>query len=173
MSTQPNSPRTPRVMSRMRRFFTRHVPFTIAGALVLIVVTAIGAYFYLSSAHFENVMRGRVVRNLESLTGGRVELQSFHWDLLNLEADMGGLVIHGLEAPGEAPWARVDHLHVAISIFDLGNPRILLRDLDIDQPQFHLIVYPDGATNQPHPKRKAKHNPHAIDQLFDLFGLAK
>jgi translocation and assembly module TamB len=168
MSTQPNSPRTPRVMSRMRRFFTRHVPFTIAGALVLIVVTAIGAYFYLSSAHFENVMRGRVVRNLESLTGGRVELQSFHWDLLNLEADMGGLVIHGLEAPGEAPWARVDHLHVAISIFDLGNPRILLRDLDIDQPQFHLIVYPDGATNQPHPKRKAKHNPHAIDQLFDL-----
>ena len=168
MSTQPNTPATPRAISRMRRFFTRHVPFTIAGALVLLIVTSIGAWFYLSSAHFENVMRGRIVRNLEKLTGGRVEIQSFHWRLLHLEADAGGLVIHGIEAPGEAPYARVDHIHVAFSVFDLANPRILLRDLDIAQPRFHLIVYPDGTTNQPHPLRKNKSNPHAIDQFFDL-----
>ena len=70
MSAQPNTPATRRVMSRMRRFFTRHVPFTIAGALVLIIVTSVGAYFYLSSAHFENVMRGRMVRNLEASPAG-------------------------------------------------------------------------------------------------------
>jgi translocation and assembly module TamB len=156
------------VTSRLRRFFTRHVPFTIAGALVLLIITAIGAYFYLSSAYFENVMRGRVVRNLETLTGGRVELESFHWHLLNLEAEIGGLVIHGLESPGEAPYARVNRLHIAISIFDLANPRILLTNLDIEQPQFHLIVYPDGTTNQPHPTRKPKRNPDAVDQLFNL-----
>jgi translocation and assembly module TamB len=168
MSTQPNTPPIPRVMSRMRRFFTRHVPFTIAGALVLLMVAAIGAYFYLSSAYFQNVMRERSVRNLEELTGGRVEIESFHWNLLDLDAEIGGLVIHGLEAPAEAPYARIDHIHVALTIFDLVNPRVQLRDLDIDRPQFHLIVYPDGATNQPHPRRKAKRNPHAIDQLFDL-----
>ena len=168
MSTQPNTPATRRAISRMRRFFTRHLPFTIAGALVLIIVTTVGAFFYLSSAHFENVMRGRIERNLEKLTGGRVEIESFHWNLLQFEADIGGLVIHGLEAPGEAPYASVDHLHVGISIFDLVNPRILLRDLDIVQPRFHLIVYPDGATNQPHPQQKSKSNPHAIDQLFNL-----
>ncbi len=82
MSTQPNTPPTPRVMSRMRRFLTRHVPFTIAGALALIVVITLGAYFYLSSAYFENVMRDRSVRNIEELTGGRVEIASFHWNLL-------------------------------------------------------------------------------------------
>jgi translocation and assembly module TamB len=156
------------VRSRLRRFFTRHVPFTIAGALALLIVIAIASYFYLSSAYFENVMRERSVRNIEELTGGRVEIESFHWDLLDLGADIGGLVIHGLEAPGEAPYARIDHIHMALTIFDLVNPRILLRDLDIAQPQFHLIVYPDGATNQPHPRRKPKSNPHTIDQFFDL-----
>jgi translocation and assembly module TamB len=168
MSTQPNTPPTPRVMSRMRRFFTRHVPFTIGAGLVLLILTAIGAYFYLSSAYFENVMRARSVRNLEAVTGGRVEIESFHWDLFNLEANIGGLVIHGLESPGEAPYARVDRLHIAISIFDIADPRYLLRDLDIQHPQFHLIVYPDGTTNQPHPKRKAKRNPQALDQFFNL-----
>ena len=168
MNTKPNASPTPRVTSRLRRFFTRHVPFTIAGALVLLILATIGAYFYLSSAYFENVMRGRIVSNLEKLTGGRVEIESFHWNLLHLEADIGGLVIHGLESPGEAPYAQVDRLHIAISVFDIANPRILLRDLDIAQPQFHLIVYPDGRTNQPHPQHKAKSNPHAIDQLFDL-----
>jgi translocation and assembly module TamB len=168
MNTEPNASPTPRVTSRLRRFFTRHVPITIAGALVLLSLATIGAYFYLSSAHFENVMRGRIVSNLEKLTGGRVEIESFHWNLRHLEADIGGLVIHGLESPGEAPYAQVDRLHIAISVFDIANPRILLRDLDIVQPQFHLIVYPDGKTNQPHPQRKTKSNPHAIDQLFDL-----
>jgi translocation and assembly module TamB len=152
----------------MRRFFTRHVPFTIAGALALLIVSTIASYFYLSSAYFENVMRERSVRNLEDLTGGRVEIQSFHWNLLDLDANIDGLVIHGLEAPDEAPYARVDHIHFALTIFDLVNPRILLRDLDIARPQFHLIVYPDGATNQPHPRHRAKSNPHTIDQLFDL-----
>jgi translocation and assembly module TamB len=168
MSAQPNRPATSRAMSRLRRFFTRHVPFTIAGALALVIVIAIGSYFYLSSAYFQNVMRERSVRNIEALTGGRVEIESFHWNLLDLDTDIGGLVIHGLEAPGEAPYARVDHIHMALTIFDLVNPRILLRDLDIAQPQFHLIVYPDGTTNQPHPKRKPKSNPRTIDQLFDL-----
>jgi len=168
MSTQPNTPATPRVMSRMRRFFTRHLPFTIAGAIALIIVITIGAYFYLSSAYFQTVMRIRSERHLEELTGGRVEIKSFHWDLLNLEADIGGLVIHGLESPEEAPYARVDHIHIALSIFDLVNPRILLRNLDISGPRVHLIVYPDGATNQPHPTRTSKKNSHAVDQFFDL-----
>jgi translocation and assembly module TamB len=168
MNTEPNASPTPRVTSRLRRFLTRHVPFTIAGALVLLILATIGAYFYLGSAHFEDVMRHSTVRSIERLTGGRVEIGSFHWNLLHLEADIGGLVIHGLEAPGEAPYAQVDRIHIAISVFGVANPRILLRDLDIAQPHFHLIVYPDGATNQPRPQHRAKGNPRAIDQLFDL-----
>ena len=43
----------------------------------------------------------------------------------------------------------------------------MLRDLEIDRPAFHFIVYPDGETNQPHPRRATKHRP-LIDTLFRL-----
>jgi translocation and assembly module TamB len=43
---------------------------------------------------------------------------------------------------------------------------VLLRDLEIIGPQFHLIVYPDGTTNQPQPRVQS--NMHPVDTLFDL-----
>lgn len=162
-------PRPPRrKWSRLRRFFFRHLPLSIAGLVVLLIFTAIGAYFYMSSARFENLVRGRLVAEMERLTGGRVEIASFHWRLLDLTADADGVVIHGLEAEGEAPYARVDHLHVDLSVLGLFSPRILLRELDIARPQIHLIVYPDGQTNQPHPLQAHGPGEPALDQLFDL-----
>ena len=163
----PEPPPLPR-RSRLRRFFLRHLPFTLAGLAVLLVLLTIGAYFFLSSIRFENIVRGRLAASIENLTGGRVEIGSFHWHLLNLQADVDGLVVHGLEAPGEAPYARIDHLRIRGSLLGFINPRILLRDLEITRPQFHLIVYPGGQTNQPHPRRPRKPGQPFLDQLFDL-----
>ena len=83
--------------------------------------------------------------------------------LTDLEAEAGGIVIHGLEDPGEAPYAQVESLRVRISILGFFSPRILLRELEVLKPQIHLIVYPDGSTNQPHPKspKKARQAGHA------------
>ena len=162
----PRQPR--RKWSRLRRFFFRHLPFSIAGLVTLAMFTAIGAYFYMSSPGFENLVRGRLVAEIERLTGGRVEMASFHWRLLDLEADVDGLVIHGLEAPGEAPYARIAHLRVDLSVLGIFSPRILLSDLEIARPQIHLIVYPDGQTNQPHPLRPRKPGEPVLDRLFNL-----
>ena len=82
---------------------------------------------------------------------------------LSLEAEADGLVIHGLEAPGEAPYAQVERLRVRVSVLGFWSPRILLRDLEILRPQLHLIVYPDGSTNQPQPRRKRKPGEPAMD----------
>ena len=49
---------------------------------------------------------------------------------------------------------------------DFWSPRVLLRDLELTQPQIHLIVYPDGSTNQPQPRKKTE--THPLDTLFDL-----
>ncbi len=157
-----------REWSRLRRFCLLHLPLSIAGLVILAVFAAIGAYFYMSSAGFENLVRGRLVSRIERLTGGRVEMASFHWRLLHLEADISGLVIHGLEAPGEAPYARVDRMRVDLSVLGFLSPRILLNDLEIARPQIHLIVYADGHTNQPHPLRPRSLGEPALDRLFDL-----
>jgi translocation and assembly module TamB len=163
----PEAEKAPRP-SRMRRFFLRHLPLSLAGAAILLAVTLVGLYFVASSSSFENFVRHRIMHRLETATGGRVEIASFHWRLLSLEAEAGGLVIHGLEAPGEAPYAQAERVRVRFSVLGFLSPRILLRDLDIVKPQLHLIVYPDGSTNQPQPRKPRKPGEPLLDRFLDL-----
>jgi translocation and assembly module TamB len=161
-------PSQPRKRSRLRRFFLRHVPLSLAALAILLAVAVVGVYFWASSSRGEAAMRERLVAWLEQATGGRVEIATFHWHLLNLEADAGGLVIHGLEAPGEAPYAQAENLRVKLTVLGFLSPRILLREADVTRPAFHLIVYVDGTTNQPHPGRPQKMKKSALDTFFDL-----
>ena len=153
---------------RLRRLFLRHLPLSAAAGAVLLALTVTGLFFWASSAEFEGLVRKHLVKLLEQSTGGRVEMASFHWDLLHLEADADGLAIHGLEAPGEAPYAQVERLQVRLSVFGFWSPRVLLRDLRVYRPGLHLIVYPGGSTNQPHPRKPRKKGKAALDALFDL-----
>jgi len=154
--------------SRLRRFFFRHLPLSICILLVLVAAAITGLYFWTSSQSFQNLVRQRIVHRLETVTGGRVQIASFHWNLRHLEASASGIVIHGLEAPGEAPYAEVQSLRLRLSILGFWSPRIILSDLQVTRPAFHLIVYPDGSTNQPHPRRPRKPGKPVIDTLFDL-----
>ena len=154
--------------SRLRRFFLRHVPLSIGALLVVAALLVVQLYFYASSASFQNVVRERLAVSLSNLTGGRVEIASFQWRLLHLEAQAGGIVIHGREARGEAPYAQIARLRAKISIFGILSPKIRLSDLEIDQPALHLIVYPDGSTNQPQPIRRRRPGKPVIERLFDL-----
>ncbi|HZB87028.1 MAG TPA: hypothetical protein VE291_00050, partial [Terracidiphilus sp.] len=138
------------------------------GCAVLLAVIAVAGYAWLNSASFESLVRRRLAAQLEQATGGRVEIGSFHWRLMDLEASLGGLVIHGREAANEAPYARVDEMHVRVSILNVLSPRILLRELVIRRPELHLIIYADGTTNQPRPKRASTNGRQMLNTLFDL-----
>jgi hypothetical protein len=138
--------------SRLRRFFLRHLPRTTAGLAILLAVAVTALYFLASSASFENFVRERMVHKLEMATGGRVEIRAFHWKLLKGEAEADGLVIHGLEGPGAAPYAQVERLRVRLSVLGFLSPRILLRDLEIyaekaGEPFTRQVL---RSRNQPH-----------------------
>src|SRR5271157_5881982 len=134
-----------------------------AGLFALLVV-AIG--WFLRSPAFEEIVRGRVVAQLEKATGGTVELQSLHWNLSNLEIEANGLTIHGLEPAGEAPLAHVDRLFVRLRVVSFVKTSIDLQQLTLDRPVVHIIVKPDGSTNLPEPRVKKTGDP--MQQLFDL-----
>jgi translocation and assembly module TamB len=166
---EPSEPARKARPSRLRRFFLLHLPLTVACAAAFLAVSLVGLYFFASSARFENFVREQMVRQLETATGGRVEIASFHWNLLHLEAEADGVVIHGLEGPGEAPYAQLGRLRVRLSLLGLfWSPRIRLHELEIFQPRLHLIVYPDGSTNQPRPRMPRKPGQPLTDRLFDL-----
>jgi translocation and assembly module TamB len=161
---EPEAPRP----SRLRRFFLRHLPLTVAAAAVLLAVTLTGLYYWASSPGFENFVRRQMVAKLEAATGGRVEIGSFHWHLLSLEAEADGVVIHGLEAPGETPYAQIEKVRVSWSKVGFWIPHFPLRELVILRPHLHLIVYSDGSTNQPQPSKPRKPGKPALDSFFDL-----
>jgi translocation and assembly module TamB len=157
-----------RKRTRLRRFFLRHLPLSLAAIATFLVFAAVVVYFIASSAGFENWMRKRIIAQVETATGGRTEISSFHWRLLHLEAEARGVVIHGTEDSNEAPYAEIDRLRVQVSIFGLFTPQISLRDLEIVQPRLHLIFYRDGSTNQPSPRTPQKRGKSGLDTFFDL-----
>jgi translocation and assembly module TamB len=169
-SEEPSQPAHPHrtMRTRLRRFFLRHLPLAVAITAVFLAILAVSLYFVASSATFENAVRKRLITQLEDLTGGRAEIASFHWRLLHFEAEADGVVIHGLEDPGEAPYAKIDRLRVVLSVRNLFSPIIRLRSLEIDRPSLHFIVYPNGSTNQPHPHQLQASPNSPIENLFEL-----
>ena len=161
-------PMPPASQEPVRRQNRRKILWLGGGATAILVALLVALCFWASSSACENLIRERLVAHIESMTGGRVEIASFHWHPFDLAAEADALVIHGREAAGEAPYVQVGKLRVRISVLGLWSPRILLRDLEIVHPSFHLIVYPDGSTNQPRPHNPAKSEKSALDTLFDL-----
>ena len=164
-ATPPNPTPTPAFApGRVRRLFFRAA---LVFVLVVVVLAGVGVW-YAGTPKFAELVRSKVVTELERVTGGRVELGAFQWSVLHLEFSADNLTIHGLEPPGEIPYAHVDRLYVRVKIFSFFRRKIGLRYLEADHPVIHLIVYPDGSTNQPHPKVKETGNKPLMNEIFDL-----
>ena len=130
-----------------------------AGVAIALAATVAVLALWTSSSQFEQLVRRRLAAQLQNVTGGRVEIGSYHWRITKLEIQADDVAIHGDEGPGEAPYARIDSLRVHLSILGVFSPRIELRELEIDRPQIHLIFYRDGQTNQPHPATPVASSP--------------
>jgi translocation and assembly module TamB len=141
---------------------------TVAASLLVAFLLIAGLLWYSSTPRFANMVRSRVVGALEDATGGRVELGAFHWSLRHLAVEVDNLTIHGLEGPGEVPYAHVDRLYVRARILAFIRPQVALNYLEADHPVLHLIVYPDGSTNQPRPRTRTSSNRSLADTIFNL-----
>jgi translocation and assembly module TamB len=132
--------------------------------------------WYSTTDDFNRRVGKEVVKVLEDATGGRVELRRISFDLRHLAIEADGLVIHGLEGPGEAPYLAVDKIELRVKLFNLFShvagtsvaSHVSLSFLGVDHPQFHLIVDKDGKTNQPEPKHPSASKTPLTDTLLDL-----
>ena len=124
----------------------------LAGIGVLVAVGVLFAGWYLTSDHFHEWTRRRLVAELEQITGGRVEVGNFVWNLSRLQFEVHDLTIHGLESPNEVPYFHADRLLIQARITSILHRNVALNRVEIASPVTHLIVYPDGHTNQPRPK---------------------
>jgi translocation and assembly module TamB len=139
-----------------------------AGIGLLLLAGVVGLAAYLTSDAFRDRVRARVVAELERMTGGKVEIESFTWNLSQLHFEARGLTIHGLEAPGEEPYVRADRVAVRLKIISLVSRQVALRELVIDHLALHLIVNPDGSTNQPRPGPGTSAESLSAERFIDL-----
>lgn len=147
-----------------RRRWLRALGFAI-GVLTLALVALI---WYSRTDSFRVAVHRKVVAGLEDVTGGRVELGQFNWSLSKLKFEANTLVIHGLEAPDQEPYMRADRIVVDAKVLSWLGRQVGLRSVVFERPVIHLIVYPDGHTNQPNPKRTQDGGSNPVLRLFDL-----
>ena len=168
MTTTPTTETTQGAPAQPPR--RRHMLLRVFAGLLLLLAILVGAgLYYISTPQFAAKVRLKLIATLEQATGGRVELQAFHWNLRHLAFEADNLTIHGLEAPSEVPYAHVDRLYIQLKLLALVHPRASVSVLEIAHPVIHLIVYPDGTTNQPSPKQKSNTDPRdTINTVFDL-----
>ncbi|MCU1219340.1 MAG: hypothetical protein JWN42_537 [Candidatus Angelobacter sp.] len=128
----------------------------------------VGLLMYLNSGSFREAVRQRVMAELRQMTGGRVEVESFTWNLSTLHFEAKNVTIHGREAAGEVPYAHADRIGVDVKIVSFFTRKISLESVAIDHFVLHLMVYPDGTTNQPPPQPSAPTSEAPTQNLFDL-----
>jgi translocation and assembly module TamB len=147
----------------------RRLRLALLVAVAALAVLVAGLALYLNSDSFRETMRARVVAELERATGGKVEIESFTWKLSTLQFEIRNLTIHGREAQNEVPYAHADRISVSVKIVSFFSRKISLEKVDVDGAVFHLMVYPDGTTNQPSPQAgRGGGEGEPGQELFDL-----
>jgi translocation and assembly module TamB len=164
MSSKTDVDIAPPPLPAKKRKLRRFVIFT---SLALAVIVA-GFLMYLNSGSFREIVRQRVITELRRMTGGTVEVESFTWNLSTLHFEARNVTIHGREAASEVPYAHADRIGVDVKIISFFTRKISLENVAIDRVVLHLLIYPDGTTNQPSPQAGAISNEEPTQNLFDL-----
>jgi translocation and assembly module TamB len=157
-------------------YLGRVLAWIVADVLALVIVVVGGFWSYSTTDDFQHRVGKEIVSVLENATGGRVELSGVKFSLWHLAIEVDGLVIHGLEGPGEAPYLSADKALVRVKIMSFfahttGTglaSHVGLNLLRIEQPQIHLIIDKNGKTNQPVPKHPSTSAEPLQDTLLDL-----
>src|SRR5438477_4751340 len=147
-----------------RRKIWKYLLSVLLGGLLLLLIAA----WYMTTDSFQVWVRHRLVTELERITGGRVDLGSFHTIPFRLQVEVRDLTIHGLERPVEVPYAHVDRVQAQIKIISILGTEFGFHTVLLERPVVHIILYPDGTTNQPQPKVGQNSASGAIASLFSL-----
>jgi len=135
---------------------------------VLAVLAILGVMIFFGSGAGNPIIQRLLIARLESATGGKVEFRAMSIRWLSMRVILNHLVIHGNEPAGTEPLFSADEVQAALRIDSFWGRRISLDELLVQQPNSHIVVGKNGATNVPSPKRAASARRPWNDTLFQL-----
>src|ERR1700691_1443820 len=134
----------------------------------LLVVLAIAAILIVRSAWFQDYLKRTIIASTEDSTGGKAEIGTFHFDGRHLSAVATDFVIHGTEPAGAAPMLRAARVQLNLRLFTSLHHPWDITYLGVDHPEANVMVYPDGHTNIPAPRRKSTSSEAPLETVVDL-----
>ena len=140
---------------------------SLTAAAVLLLLCAVTGVLVVRSGWFREKVRQRIIAEVETATGGRVEVGNFSFKWETLVARISPFVLHGTEPASEAPLLRIESVSVGLRIISLLERKVDLASLGIEQPRLRIVIYPDGSNNLPMPSRRS-----GKDWAQDLVNLA-
>jgi translocation and assembly module TamB len=138
------------------------------GLMLVGLLLLAGLGWYSTTDAFRELVRQRLIASLEQATGGGVELGSIHTVPFHFQVEVRNLTIHGREQPGEVPYVHLSSLVARLKILSLLRSGVGFDYIILDHPVIHIIIYPDGTTNQPGPPVKQAPEKDSVEQLFAL-----
>jgi translocation and assembly module TamB len=135
-------------------FVRKFTKYCFMAALIFALLVS-ASLWYITTDSFQQLVRRRLIADIERATGGRAELASFHVVPLRFEVEVRDLTIHGREGPGEVPLAHADRMSAIVKLRSILGAKIAFHSLTLRRPVVHVILYPDGSTNEPTPPQTA------------------
>jgi translocation and assembly module TamB len=134
----------------------------------LIVLLGIAGILIVQSAWFQNYVKQTIITSTEDSTGGKTEIGTFHFEWRHLTAVATDFVIHGTEPASAAPMVRMARVQLNLRLFTSLHHLWDITYLGVDRPQANVIVYPDGHTNIPSPRRPSTSSNSPLETVVDL-----
>ena len=134
------------------------------GVLLVLCAVVIGLA---STGWFRHILRHRIEASLSQITGGKVEIAGLGFRPLDLRVSARLLVIHGLEKDARQPLFSAQDVVVNVSPDTLTQFRLVLRTLEWQQADLHVMTYPDGSTNLPGTSVSPEHG-QSLAALLDM-----
>src|SRR5262252_6477675 len=135
---------------------------------VLAVLAILGVMIFFASGAGNPLIERLLIARLEHATGGKVEFRSMSIRWLSMRVILNHLVIHGTEPVGTEPLFSADEVQAALRIDSFWGRRVSLNELLVQQPNVHIMVGKNGATNIPSLPRPASARRPWNDTLFQL-----
>ena len=115
-----------------------------------LLIGAIGAFYGLLYTNwFQDYARRRVIAEVESATGGKVEIERFRFDPDRLFVRVEGLVVSASEPSSAPPFLTVAAVELQLGIESLWAREVSLRSMKVESPQVRVVAGPDDTTNLP------------------------
>jgi translocation and assembly module TamB len=139
----------------------------LVAAAILLAICAVAALLVVRSGWFRELVRQRIVTEIEAATGGRVEVGNFSFKWETLTAKISPLVLHGMEPASEAPLLQVESVNIGLRVISMLERKVDLASVTVDRPRLRIVIYPDGSNNLPTPPGRSSGKSWA-ENLVDL-----